>query len=63
MCGRANAGQVRQSVGGGKSEMDVATLLFGNFNTNVYRRVEYIDLRIRNVDFDVGEIETFLPAV
>ena len=63
VCGSANARQVGRSIGGGKSEMDVATLLLANFNPNVYRRIEYIDLGIRNIDFDIGEIEGFFLAV
>ena len=63
MIRRADASQVRQSVAVGKSKLDVATLLLGNFNPNVYGRVENVDLRIRNVDFYMGQIESFLFAV
>lgn len=63
MCGCANAGEVGRSVGVGKSEMNVTTLLLGNFNTNVYGWVEYIDLRIRDVNFDMGETEAFLFSI
>src|SRR6266850_3548349 len=63
MNGCGNAGQVGRSVGVCKSELDVATLLLGYLNPNVDRRIEYIDLRIRNVDFDMRETEAFLLAV
>src|SRR6185295_12718466 len=43
--------------------MKIATSLLSNFNTNIDRRIEYIDLWIRNVDFNVGNTKTFFLAV
>src|SRR5882672_3723329 len=42
--------------------MNIA-LLLSNFHPNVYCWIEYIDLRVRNVYFDMGNTEAFPFAV